>query len=120
MTNTVYIYKLIFCSLLKPSYDRQVEVLISAIAEVIWRCAGGFAVQNVSCSVTSNPASNVNIPKAIVALPQETSYLQHSVQYFQDGLTETVCITNASFIISLLSKSETVKNHCFECYKSSA
>lgn len=72
------------CSLLKPSYDRQIEVLTSAISEIIWRCAGGFSV-----STCPNVVSNI-IPKAIVALPQDTPYLQHSVQYFQDGLTETV------------------------------
>lgn len=72
------------CSLLKPSYDRQIEVLTSAISEIIWRCAGGFAV-----STCSNVVGNT-MPKAVVALPQDTPYLQHSVQYFQDGLTETV------------------------------
>ncbi|XP_011691798.1 PREDICTED: protein FAM188B2 isoform X1 [Wasmannia auropunctata] len=66
--------------LLKPSYERQIEVLISAISEIIWRCAGGFSVST---------CSNV-VPKAVVALPQDTPYLQHSVQYFQDGLTETL------------------------------
>lgn len=71
-------------SLLKPSYDRQIEVLTSAISEIIWRCAGGF-----SASTCTNVVSNT-VPKAVVALPQDTPYLQHSVQYFQDGLTETV------------------------------
>lgn len=65
------------------------DVLACAIAEIIWRCAGGFATQSAS-SVNLNTVSNVSIPKAIVTLPQEISYLQHSVQYFQDGLTETV------------------------------
>ncbi|XP_077280075.1 inactive ubiquitin carboxyl-terminal hydrolase MINDY-4B isoform X1 [Temnothorax americanus] len=71
-------------TLLKPSYDRQIEVLTSAISEIIWRCAGGFSV-----STCPNVVSNI-VPKAIVALPQDTPYLQHSVQYFQDGLTETL------------------------------
>ncbi|EGI68163.1 UPF0526 protein C7orf67-like protein [Acromyrmex echinatior] len=70
--------------LLKPSYDRQIEVLTSAISEIIWRCAGGFSV-----STCPNVVSSI-VPKAIVALPQDTPYLQHSVQYFQDGLTETL------------------------------
>ncbi|XP_043480672.1 inactive ubiquitin carboxyl-terminal hydrolase MINDY-4B [Leptopilina heterotoma] len=76
-------------TLLKPNYDQQMEVLACAIAEIIWRCAGGFATQSAS-SVNLNTVSNISIPKAIVTLPQETPYLQHSVQYFQDGLTETL------------------------------
>ncbi|XP_011148914.2 inactive ubiquitin carboxyl-terminal hydrolase MINDY-4B isoform X1 [Harpegnathos saltator] len=71
-------------TLLKPSYDRQIEVLTSAISEIIWRCAGGFSV-----STYPNVVSNI-VPEAVVALPQETPYVQHSVQYFQDGLTETL------------------------------
>ncbi|XP_053997356.1 inactive ubiquitin carboxyl-terminal hydrolase MINDY-4B isoform X1 [Hylaeus anthracinus] len=77
-------------SLLKPSYDRQIDVLTAAIAEIIWRCAGGFVVQNTGCSPNQSVAGNANVPRAVVALPQETPYLQHSVQYFQDGLTETL------------------------------
>ncbi|XP_046820237.1 inactive ubiquitin carboxyl-terminal hydrolase MINDY-4B isoform X4 [Vespa crabro] len=79
--------------LLKPSYDRQVEVLCLAISEIIWRCAGGFVAhnQNSSCIASSNlDIKSVSVPKAIVALPQKIPYLQHSVQYFQDGLTETL------------------------------
>ncbi|XP_043251480.1 inactive ubiquitin carboxyl-terminal hydrolase MINDY-4B isoform X1 [Colletes gigas] len=77
-------------SLLKPSYDRQIDVLTAAIAEIVWRCAGGFVVQNTGCSPSQSVAGNANVPRAVVALPQETPYLQHSVQYFQDGLTETL------------------------------
>ncbi|KAI4479121.1 hypothetical protein M0804_011260 [Polistes exclamans] len=77
--------------LLKPSYDRQVEVLCLAISEIIWRCAGGFvSVNNQNSSCSNLDTKSVSVPKAIVALPQKTPYLQHSVQYFQDGLTETV------------------------------
>ena len=76
-------------SLLKPSYDRQIDVLTSTIAEIIWRCAGGFVVQSTSYSSNQSVTGNVK-PKAVVVLPQETSYVQHSVHYFQDGLTETV------------------------------
>lgn len=79
--------------LLKPNHERQVEVLSLSIAEVIWRCGGGDATK--SCGSTANIASGgtataVLVPKAIVVLPQETPYVQHSVQYFQDGITETV------------------------------
>ncbi|XP_012274528.1 methylcrotonoyl-CoA carboxylase subunit alpha, mitochondrial [Orussus abietinus] len=77
-------------ALLKPNHDKQVEVLTSAIAEIIWRCAGGSASSNPGCSAGFNTVSNVILPKAIVALPQETAYMQHGVQYFQDGLTETL------------------------------
>ncbi|XP_076682183.1 inactive ubiquitin carboxyl-terminal hydrolase MINDY-4B isoform X2 [Andrena cerasifolii] len=77
-------------SLLKPSYDRQIHVLAAAIAEIIWRCAGGFVVQSTGCSPNQSVAGNANMPTAVVALPQEAPYLQHSVQYFQDGLTETL------------------------------
>ncbi|XP_015185282.1 PREDICTED: protein FAM188B2 isoform X1 [Polistes dominula] len=77
--------------LLKPSYDRQVEVLCLAISEIIWRCAGGFvSVNNQNSSCSNLDTKSVSVPKAIVALPQKTPYLQHSVQYFQDGLTETL------------------------------
>ncbi|KYQ57714.1 Protocadherin Fat 4 [Trachymyrmex zeteki] len=63
--------------LLKPSYDRQIEVLTSAISEIIWRCAGGFSV-----STCPNVVSNI-VPRAIVALPQDTPYLQHSLHLFE-------------------------------------
>ncbi|XP_076172182.1 inactive ubiquitin carboxyl-terminal hydrolase MINDY-4B isoform X2 [Ptiloglossa arizonensis] len=76
-------------SLLKPSYDSQIDVLTAAIAEIIWRCAGGFVVQNTGYSPNQSVTGNANVPKAVVTLPQETPYLQHSVHYFQDGLTET-------------------------------
>ncbi|XP_076238324.1 inactive ubiquitin carboxyl-terminal hydrolase MINDY-4B [Calliopsis andreniformis] len=75
-------------SLLKPSYDRQIDVLTAAIAEIIWRCAGGFVAQSTSQS--QSVAGNTNVLRAVVVLPQETSYMQHNVQYFQDGLTETL------------------------------
>ncbi|XP_061935607.1 inactive ubiquitin carboxyl-terminal hydrolase MINDY-4B isoform X4 [Apis cerana] len=75
-------------SLLKPSYERQIDALTSTIAEIIWRSAGGFAVQNAACS--SGQSGNENVSTAVVALPQEIPYVQHSVQYFQDGLTETL------------------------------
>ncbi|XP_058797363.1 inactive ubiquitin carboxyl-terminal hydrolase MINDY-4B isoform X2 [Phymastichus coffea] len=70
--------------LLKPSYDKQLEVLNASLAEIVWRCAGGFAAQGAGCT------AGLCLPRAVVALPQDTPYLQHSVQYFQDGLTETL------------------------------
>ncbi|XP_068976530.1 inactive ubiquitin carboxyl-terminal hydrolase MINDY-4B isoform X3 [Bombus flavifrons] len=77
-------------SMLKPSYDRQIDVLTLTIAEIIWRCAGGFAVQSTGYSPNQSVTGNANAPRAVVVLPQETPYVQHSVQYFQDGLTETL------------------------------
>ncbi|KAI8430414.1 hypothetical protein MSG28_000695 [Choristoneura fumiferana] len=61
---------------LRPSEERQEEALWRACSEVIWRCAGGM-----------------NIPqggeaKAVVALPSDIVYVQHSSYYFQDGVTE--------------------------------
>nr|XP_034194734.1 inactive ubiquitin carboxyl-terminal hydrolase MINDY-4B isoform X1 [Osmia lignaria] len=76
-------------SLLKPSYDRQIDVLTSAIAEIIWRCAGGFVAQNTG-SQNQGVTGNASTARAIIALPQEIPYVQHTVRYFQDGLTETL------------------------------
>ncbi|XP_028165073.1 inactive ubiquitin carboxyl-terminal hydrolase MINDY-4B isoform X2 [Ostrinia furnacalis] len=61
---------------LRPSEERQEESVWRACSEVIWRCAGGF-----------NPQAGTE-PKAIVTLPSETIYVQHSSQYYQDGITE--------------------------------
>ncbi|XP_053601649.1 inactive ubiquitin carboxyl-terminal hydrolase MINDY-4B isoform X1 [Plodia interpunctella] len=61
---------------LRPSEDRQEEALWRACSEVIWKCGGGF-----------NPQSGVE-PKAVVALPSENTYVQHSSHYYQDGITE--------------------------------
>ncbi|XP_073948945.1 inactive ubiquitin carboxyl-terminal hydrolase MINDY-4B isoform X3 [Choristoneura fumiferana] len=65
---------------LRPSEERQEEALWRACSEVIWRCAGGM-----------------NIPqggeaKAVVALPSDIVYVQHSSYYFQDGVTEKLHI----------------------------
>ncbi|XP_015515037.2 inactive ubiquitin carboxyl-terminal hydrolase MINDY-4B [Neodiprion lecontei] len=82
-------------ALLKPNHERQVEVLSLSIAEVIWRCGGGDAKPSnaataVNLASTGGASSGVFVPKAVVVLPQETPYVQHSVQYFQDGITETL------------------------------
>ncbi|XP_066597053.1 inactive ubiquitin carboxyl-terminal hydrolase MINDY-4B isoform X2 [Prorops nasuta] len=73
--------------------DTQIEVLVSAISEVIWRCAGGFS-QATPSSYSAKVSDKVNDqpPKAIVVLPQKIQYVQHCTQYFQDGLTETLHI----------------------------
>ncbi|KAH9638816.1 hypothetical protein HF086_011371 [Spodoptera exigua] len=61
---------------LRPSEERQEEALWRACSEVIWRCGGGNSIQ-----------AGVD-PKAVVALPTDHCYVQHSSQYYQDGVTE--------------------------------
>ncbi|XP_072935455.1 inactive ubiquitin carboxyl-terminal hydrolase MINDY-4B isoform X3 [Epargyreus clarus] len=61
-------------SYLRPSEDRQEEALWRACSEVIWRCGGGFTAQGEA--------------KATIALPTDSTYVQHSSQYYQDGITE--------------------------------
>ncbi|CAH0698692.1 unnamed protein product [Spodoptera exigua] len=61
---------------LRPSEERQEEALWRACSEVIWRCGGGNSSQ-----------AGVD-PKAVVALPTDHCYVQHSSQYYQDGVTE--------------------------------
>ncbi|XP_031769945.1 inactive ubiquitin carboxyl-terminal hydrolase MINDY-4B isoform X2 [Galleria mellonella] len=61
---------------LRPSEDRQEEALWRACSEVIWRCAGGFNVQSGT------------EPTAVVGLPTDHTYVQHSSHYYQDGITE--------------------------------
>lgn len=63
---------------LRPSEDRQEEAIWRACSEVIWRCGGGFNLQKEAD------------PKAIVALPGEEAYVQHSSYYYQDNVTEKV------------------------------
>ncbi|XP_020711428.2 inactive ubiquitin carboxyl-terminal hydrolase MINDY-4B isoform X2 [Athalia rosae] len=75
-------------TLLKPNHERQVEVLSLSIAEVIWRCGSADATINHSQGDTAN--FGITSPKAIVVLPQDIPYVQHSSQYFQDGITETL------------------------------
>ncbi|CAH1643121.1 unnamed protein product [Spodoptera littoralis] len=65
---------------LRPSEDRQEEALWRACSEVIWRCGGGNSGQ-----------AGVE-PKAVVALPTDHCYVQHSSQYYQDGVTEKLHI----------------------------
>lgn len=58
--------------------------------------------QSTGCSPNQSVAGNTNVPRAIVTLPQETSYLQHNVQYFQDGLTETVRRSNCGLSCEII------------------
>ncbi|KAM3955395.1 LOW QUALITY PROTEIN: inactive ubiquitin carboxyl-terminal hydrolase MINDY-4B-like [Aphomia sociella] len=61
---------------LRPTEERQEEALWRSCSEMIWRCAGGF---NVQAGIE---------PKAVVALPSDNNYVQHSSHYYQDGITE--------------------------------
>ncbi|KAJ0181476.1 hypothetical protein K1T71_003561 [Dendrolimus kikuchii] len=65
---------------LRPTEERQEEALWRACSEVIWRCAGGF---------THKPGEET---KAMVALPSEDIYVQHTSKYYQDGITEKLHI----------------------------
>lgn len=65
-------------------------------------------------STYPNVVSNT-VPKAIVVLPQETPYIQHSVQYFQDGLTETVYLF-LLLIFTLITRARDVRSSDFLFY----
>ncbi|XP_075235790.1 inactive ubiquitin carboxyl-terminal hydrolase MINDY-4B-like isoform X2 [Lycorma delicatula] len=54
--------------LLKPSRARQIEVMTTAMAEILWKISEQSRV--------------------VVLLPQEKCYIQHSLNYFQDSITE--------------------------------
>ncbi|GBP79478.1 Inactive ubiquitin carboxyl-terminal hydrolase MINDY-4B [Eumeta japonica] len=59
---------------LRPSEERQEESIWRACAEVVWRCAAGVHADDER--------------RATVALPTDKTYVQHSSQYYQDGVTE--------------------------------
>lgn len=65
---------------LRPSEERQEEAMWRACSDVIWRSAGGFNQQTGA------------EPKAIVCLPSDNNYVQHSSQYYQDTVTEKVSV----------------------------
>lgn len=75
---------------LRPSEERQEEALWRACSEVIWRCAGGY---------TNQPGVET---KALVALPSENNYVQHTSQYYQDGVTEKFQIEDGIGALLLL------------------
>ncbi|XP_038208490.1 inactive ubiquitin carboxyl-terminal hydrolase MINDY-4B [Zerene cesonia] len=58
-------------SYLRPSEERQEEAIWRACSEVVWRCAG-----------------HGTDPRATLALPTDSTYVQHSSNYYQDGITE--------------------------------
>ena len=58
--------------LMKPDKGAQTEALWRAISDILWKIG--------------------DKKKVIVALPQETAYVSHSVAYFQDSVTEKVCM----------------------------
>ncbi|CAG5052145.1 unnamed protein product [Parnassius apollo] len=75
---------------LRPSEEQQEEALWRACSEVIWRCGGGFNAQNTSDT------------KVVVALPTDTTYVQHSAQYYQDGVTEKFQLEEGAGALLLL------------------
>ncbi|XP_063634171.1 inactive ubiquitin carboxyl-terminal hydrolase MINDY-4B isoform X3 [Cydia splendana] len=75
---------------LRPSEERQEEALWRACSEVIWRCAGGMT------------PPQTGQPKAVVALPSDMTYVQHSSTYYQDGVTEKFKIDEGCGALLLL------------------
>ncbi|XP_063372730.1 inactive ubiquitin carboxyl-terminal hydrolase MINDY-4B isoform X3 [Cydia amplana] len=75
---------------LRPSEERQEEALWRACSEVIWRCAGGMT------------PPQTGQPKAVVALPSDMTYVQHSSTYYQDGVTEKFKIEEGCGALLLL------------------
>ncbi|CAK1541353.1 unnamed protein product [Leptosia nina] len=74
-------------SYLRPSEERQEEALWRGCSEVIWRCAAG---------------SGAAEPRAVVALPTDNTYVQHSSSYYQDGITEKFQSEDGSGALLLL------------------
>lgn len=62
-------YILIRCTM-RPSKQQQLEALCKSITEILWKIGEN--------------------EKVIVCLPQEKSYVPHSLNYFQDNVTEKV------------------------------
>ncbi|XP_048005860.1 inactive ubiquitin carboxyl-terminal hydrolase MINDY-4B [Leguminivora glycinivorella] len=75
---------------LRPSEERQEEALWRACSEVIWRCAGGMAPPQTGQA------------KAVVVLPSDMTYVQHSSTYYQDGVTEKFKIEDGCGALLLL------------------
>ncbi|PZC73609.1 hypothetical protein B5X24_HaOG209054 [Helicoverpa armigera] len=78
-------------SYLRPSEERQEEALWRACSEVIWRCGGG-----------GNTGQAAADPKAVVGLPSGNNYVQHSSQYYHDGVTEKFQIEDGVGALLLL------------------
>lgn len=55
---------------MRPSKQQQLEALCKSITEILWKIGEN--------------------EKVIVCLPQEKSYVPHSLNYFQDNVTEKV------------------------------
>jgi len=55
---------------MKPSTHQQLDALCKSITEILWKIGDN--------------------EKVIVCLPQEKSYVAHSLNYFQDNVTEKV------------------------------
>jgi len=55
---------------MKPSKQQQLEALCKTLTEILWKIGENN--------------------KVIICLPQEKSYVPHSLNYFQDNVTERV------------------------------
>lgn len=55
---------------LKPSKQQQLDALCKSLTEILWKIGEN--------------------EKVIICLPQEKSYVPHSLNYFQDNITEKV------------------------------
>lgn len=60
----------IYFRCLKPSKQQQLDALCKSFTEILWKIGEN--------------------EKVIVSLPQEKSYVPHSLNYFQDNITEKV------------------------------
>ncbi|XP_039296066.1 inactive ubiquitin carboxyl-terminal hydrolase MINDY-4B isoform X3 [Nilaparvata lugens] len=67
--------------LLKPNRMRQLDAITMAMAEILWKIAEQTTVSQNKTEVSEKPIVSM-------VLPQENTYIQHSINYFQDGLTE--------------------------------
>lgn len=63
---------------MKPTKQQQLEALCKSITDILWK-------------VGENE-------KVIVCLPQEKSYVPHSLNYFQDNITEKVRTINRALL----------------------
>ncbi|RZF39071.1 hypothetical protein LSTR_LSTR006608, partial [Laodelphax striatellus] len=67
--------------LLKPNRMKQLDAITMAMAEILWKIAEQTTVSQNKTEVSEKPV-------VVMVLPQENTYIQHSINYFQDGLTE--------------------------------
>lgn len=67
---SIYFFNCLLIRCMKPSKQQQLDALCKSITEILWKIGEN--------------------EKVIVCLPQEKSYVSHSLNYFQDNVTEKV------------------------------